>query len=164
MQTIRLPRVARPIEFADYNPETAAALADPSAAGAAKRVWMWVNPNEAHKEKYRALMIRSEDLIRMLKENRDKSVKNMEEKKEPTADLPYKPDDLKAWLKEAEQQINAWWAETWSQNPDPATHWTPEDVEVLSTYCAENDPAFWEWLHRKCWDAVKEYRAQAKKT
>lgn len=55
--------------------------------------------------------------------------------------------------------INAWFAELWSQSPDPSTHWTVEELAGLN----EADPAFYQWLKNRSVEMLAQHRNRQKK-
>lgn len=70
---------------------------------------------------------------------------------------------LNAALTDAQaERLDAMYAEAWSQHPDPATHWSAEDVRELMA--SETDPALFIWLARRTRDAIDAHRAGEKKT
>lgn len=57
-----------------------------------------------------------------------------------------------------------WWAELWSQGPDPGSRWTGAEVEALmAPDVADTDPGLMPWLIRQTWDLIAEHRAGEKK-
>lgn len=60
-------------------------------------------------------------------------------------------------------RINAWWAMMWSQADDPATHWTPDEVDQLVSHLTDTDPQAWAWLINECLATAHAYRTGERK-
>jgi len=59
----------------------------------------------------------------------------------------------------AGQALMGWYAECWSQHPDPATHWTLAEMIVL----VQGDPDLYVWAVRRSLSMIAAYESQAKK-
>jgi hypothetical protein len=73
----------------------------------------------------------------------------------PTRDMLQKFTELPA----DDEAVLAWYADLLSQDSDPATHWTAEELQQLS----DADPAIWQWLAAQCWDALGAHREALQK-
>lgn len=51
----------------------------------------------------------------------------------------------------------AWFAVIWSQGPDPATHWTRDEVRQFVTRAMETDPVLWDWVAHRTTDWIAEF-------
>lgn len=146
MPEFKIPRIVRPLDLSGFAPELVQEIAE-----APPPFLMWVNPHLAVQERLAGLQDEQKALAKELSE----AVKRK------AAD-----EELKA-LAERLSALNiavaAWWAEVWSQGPDPETHWTAEQVKAFQLRCAEEDPALWEFVVRGCWALVREHRESARK-
>lgn len=134
---ILVPPIVRPLALSEYAPELAGA----------PLVWVWVNPTRAFRQEYDALTTRRETANAALSAAK------------PSDDLTALAEELSA----VGLGLARWYAQLWSQHPDAATHWTPEDVTQLANN--EDNPALYGWLCRQAWRLIREYRAgQEKKT
>jgi hypothetical protein len=64
-------------------------------------------------------------------------------------------------MAEIGQVLEGWYARLWSQHPDPATHWTADDLRELAAN--DTDPQLYSWLIERSADMAREHRAFAKK-
>ena len=57
------------------------------------------------------------------------------------------------------QALMSWYAECWSQHPDPATHWTVDEVSIV----VKEQPDFYLWTIRRTFALIAQYQAEQKK-
>ena len=133
MPKFELKPITRPVELGDYAPEYAGAT-----------FHIWVNMPRAQLNELFLLQREAADLVEAAR-------------LDPTDDLS-KIDRRAALWKDIDARLNAWYARTWSQHADAATHWTADDVRELSDQLVSADPQAWYWLSRKCQATITEYR------
>jgi len=85
----------------------------------------------------------------------------------PTRDFTRRMIDIKPptdakesdWKDGIPPQNAEWFAELFSQDADPATHWT--DAELQEVF--QTDPALWGWLQAQAWNLIGEHIAGLEK-
>lgn len=134
---ILVHRLVRPLDLGAYASEHAG-----------QQVWVWVNPSRMFRQKRVALYTELAEHLRP-------PVPAEGELPAPTA--PPAQDDL--WRVTWERSLTAWFAELWSQGPDPATHWTVEQIDALDG----TDPRLVHWLTESSLALLTEFGEVKKK-
>lgn len=133
---IIVPPITRPILLSDYAPELVRDNGEPIT------VYVWVNPPRRVLREFSDL--NSE--VRAIQEMAD------------SADQ----EELSTRVARVSGAISEWYAALWSQHRDTLTHWTADEVRELSA--SDADPALYDWLCARSWEAIRDYRAGQKKT
>lgn len=137
---IIVPPITRPILLTDYAPELR------REDGAPVAMYVWVNPPAQLIDDYNVILARLKDVRKRL----------------DGASQPDEMGALGAELVEAGGELDRWYATIWSQHADPATHWTPEDVQAL--VLNDTDPGLETFLKGRTWEAIRGHRSREKKT
>ncbi|MBS4061463.1 MAG: hypothetical protein KG029_13775 [Bacteroidetes bacterium] len=137
---IKLQKVLRPLNLAEYAPEY----------GEAAMV-VWVNPPTSLYEQIDNSLRDSDRILGELRnlagaETRDSARMNA----------------LRAELESTGEKMTAWLSEIWSQG-QPETHMSIDDVKALEADTRENDPALFRWLIGQSWLLILGHRAGVKK-
>jgi len=69
------------------------------------------------------------------------------------------PNDQEKRLQQALQRVYAWFAELWSQHPDPDLHWTADELAEMN----ERDPALYRWLINRSVSMIDTFQVDKKK-
>jgi hypothetical protein len=117
-----------------------------SAEGVVKTVHVWVNPPRAVLEAHTALRERARAAYASL---------------EAAGNDPEQLKAVGAELVAVGGLMADWYARLWSQHPDPATHWTADEVRELGA--SETDPGLYAWLTNQAVGLVNAHRERAKK-
>jgi len=136
MPKIEIPRITRPLDFAEYAPEMAGAV-----------IHVWVNPSRKLLDEHDALIDEAEKLRGQMAEG-----KASEEEQARIAQR----------LVAIGHEIVAWHAEIWSQGP-VELHWTADEIKELIQSSRETDPKLWEWLGGRTIALITEHRFARKK-
>lgn len=68
---------------------------------------------------------------------------------------------LADWIRDVfEPAMQAWFADLWSQHPDPATHWTVAELQQLRS----EDPALLYFMNVRSTQMINEHRRVEKKS
>lgn len=111
-------------------------LADYAPELAGGTVYVWVNPTRDVIEERRNIFAEIGELLKVEAEKRD--------------------DAWRARDDELGRRSVAWYARIWSRHADPATHWTPEEVNQLSEH--ETDPGLYRWLIARTIALMEDHR------
>jgi hypothetical protein len=112
---IMVKKIIRPLDLAAFAEEHAGV-----------QVKVWANPTRAFRQERNALLTEFGEKVA--------------ERKSPEPGP--KEKDYKAWSADWEKRFTAWFVQLWSQDPDPATHWTVEQVNALE----DQDPRLVQWM------------------
>jgi hypothetical protein len=139
---ITIHKIVRPLALREFAPE----YGD-------QTVSVWVNPPRQLLEAYAPVQAESRAIGRHIQELAKKGGEITEADRQAVASM----------LSAVNQRFSAWFAEVWSQDEDPSTHATAEEVQSLSVYCESEDPALWKFLIQGTWQLIDEHRLHAKK-
>ncbi len=172
---VNIPKVTRPIRLSDYAPEFGEQVIE-----------MWVNPprklrlafaditDRARAERVQiAALAADEDALDQYTKDRSDPDKKKHQRDFAAnvlaahAEAKDLPDDEKAerltahfkHTAEIGEELNAWYAEMWSQGED---EWTAEDVKELAEAALDTDPGLWDFVQESSLDAMQEYRRRKK--
>ena len=144
---IAIRKLIRPLRMADFAPEYGDDF-----------FTVWVNPPRAQLEAYREIRGQNDALLKRLGElAKAKANGGLSELEEGEA------QKLGLQMRDCSDRVYAWFAEIWSQGPDPSTHSTGQDVRDLAVRCEREDPALWLFLCTQTWHLINDHRDQAKK-
>jgi len=135
---IQYKKVVRPLDLADFAPEYAGAV-----------IQVWVNPT---REKLQERETIRQGLNTALGKLKESDPDNVEKLKQITGTIESINDKYYAWL-----------ADNWSQAENEETHWTQAEVKELAENLIEDDPALWEFIQKRSFNMLQEYREHYKK-
>lgn len=128
---LNIKKIIRPLDLGDYARELQG-----------QAVYVWVNPTREALNRRAAL---DEELNRGIERSQTAEARA----------------EFNLWIKGTfEPNIKAWFAEIWSQYPEPATHWTVSEIEQLEA----SDPALVLWLNTRTMQLIYEHRRVEKKS
>ena len=156
-----IPITVRQLPLQGYDPENA------SLGGVA--IHVWVDPP-------RAVLLEFHRLNRSYVDRLDELARQAQAGKSPAkkpASRPWAwlglvlgrkngaqvPAEFKAFTEGYRRAIYAWYAALWSQGPDPATHWTADELEQMDAA----NPSLYDWLCRQSWALIDGHGADTKK-
>ena len=159
---IEVKRMVRPIRLCEYVAE----YGD-------ETVWTWANPPRSFRARVFELADEGTEcrkeiaaLYKAVKGEADEAEvadeAEMGEVELSEADAA-RLEVLAAELERIGGELNAWWAELWSQSQDTATHWTADDVSDLLETARDADPQLWDFLQGQSFTAMQDYRDGKKK-
>ena len=156
---IEVKALVRPVHLRDYAAEYEDAT-----------IWVWVNPPRQlrldHVRLVEEFEAATDAIAQAAKDAKDRAEA---EGRDIEAESPTDPALDAARARYAEQveafshRIHAMLAEMWSQQDDPATHWTVEEVAAFDDACQDRDSRLWLWLQEEMWRLVREHREGVKK-
>jgi len=132
---IEFPKITREIDLGDYQPEFAGQV-----------LMVWVNPPLSKLAKYDVLADTVHSTIDKLGEAKEAQVKALADK-----------------LEKANQNVYSWWADILSQDEEPDTYFSADDVQALAEASLESDPGLWAFIQTACMKSIAEYRSTRKK-
>ena len=135
MPRLEVPKIVRPLALRAYVEEFGEDV-----------IHVWVNPPRDLWRKYDSLMEGVGVVRAELKPDLGEEEVRM----------------IVARLSELGHEIQAWYAEIWSQGP-VGTTWKPEEVDELIAGVQDTDPALWPWLSQRTLDLIVEHRNRSKK-
>lgn len=139
---ITIQPVTRELRLSDYNPDLSITGDD----GLPKSFWVWVNPP-------RAMLDEREEL----RQRSNANYKALQAAGDDQAALKTVALDMAA----DGRLMSEWYSRLWSKHPDPAMHWSAEDVLVLAN--SDTDPQLFSWLISESARLIREHRAGAQK-
>lgn len=137
---LNIPKLTAAVPLTDYAPELV------HDDGKAALVWVWINPPASVMNAHAAWRARGQAVIKRLKAIISDAVE--------VAAVTQEMGEVGAGL-------HALFAELWSARPDPATHWTVEEVATLAAN--QENPALYSWLTGRTIAAINDYRAGIRK-
>ena len=132
---IKFPRITREIDLGDYQPEFAGQV-----------LIVWVNPPLGKLSEYDVLADTVHSTIAKLSEAEEEQVKALSET-----------------LVKTNQEVYSWWSDLLSQDKEPDTHFSADDMKELAEASMESDPALWTFIQEACIGKIAEYRSTRKK-
>jgi hypothetical protein len=138
---IDVPKIIRPLDLREYAPEMGT------------EIQVWVNPPRAKVLEMAQLEATSGAIQQRMKEIR-------------ATESEVAAEEARKALEELEQtgqKIMVWFAEMWSQGPDPESHLTLEEVQKLVEHSVNTDPVLWPWLCGRTRAMINEHRTKVKK-
>lgn len=161
---INLPKITKALNLRDYAPEMEI------------EITVLVNPPKADLSRLYELRLQSADLLQRARAANKALLQTRTDwiithKAAPTdADIAEAIETSRAALEQIGHETNligaeivAWMRGNWSQGPDEATHWSVEEIQKLVDYCADQDPALWQWLINRTEQMIEDYRRGQKK-
>jgi len=139
MGRLQVPKIVRPLALKDYAEEFGQEV-----------IHVWLNPPRELWLKYDPLVDEAGKIRKRLSD-REKPLETVE------AEAAVKR------LGEIGGEIQAWYAEIWSQGPDEKSRWTTGEIEELISGTMKTDPALWPWLTGRTLVMILEHRNLAKK-
>jgi hypothetical protein len=138
---IEIRKVVRPLPLSGFAPEYGE-----------DTVSIWVNPNREALVRYELVRKQAEELKNRLvalgeQQNPDKT----------------EAQAIGTELTGVNELLYAWYAEIWSQSPDPAKHVSGEQVRELAERCEREDPTLWFFLISGTWRLINEHLSTIKK-
>ena len=130
-----MPKINIPVLVRPIN------LADYAPELAGGTVHVWINPTRDVVAERNAIFSEIGELLKVEASARD--------------------DAWRARDDELGRRSTAWYARVWSQHKNPATHWTPEEVDQLSEH--ETDPGLYRWLIARTMALIEDHRRGAAK-
>lgn len=128
---IQVKSIIRPLDLGDYAKELQG-----------QAVQVWVNPS-------REMLGRRSQLEDELRTRADEA---------KTAEAA---QAMEVYVREVfEPGLRQWFADLWSQHPDPATRWTMAEIIELE----QQDPALIVWLNTRSMQMILEHRRVEKKS
>jgi len=128
---IVIKKIIRPLDLAAF-----------AAEHAGVQIRVWVNPTRAFRQERNALLTEFAEKLEASKAaKKSKDVGN------------------ETWRTDWEARFTAWFVKLWSQDPDPATHWTLEQVNALE----EQDPRLVQWMTEASLNLLAEFGTLQKK-
>ncbi len=139
---IELQQLVRPVFLRDYAEEYGEQV-----------IYVWANPPRRLRLDYFEVTQEFGSIL----EERGKLVETEPPDVEALATLDRR-------LEELSRRIYGWFASLWSQDADPETHWTADEVVELVEACQDADPRLWSWLQDETWRVMAEHRDGVKKS
>lgn len=147
---VKIAKIIEPIDLGDY-----------AADMKGQTVQVWVNPDLATLRRRELLIEKYNRMTSAMLELGKKAGSA------PEAGRAKLAKETKAQIEEFNEfalgefasDINAWFAELWSQSPDPSSHWTLDELVKLN----EADPAFYQWLKNRSVEMLAQHRNHEKK-
>lgn len=131
---LNFPKVIRPLALADY---------DPQYEGLQLQVW--VNPPRGKRERFWSLTLEVGELMERIRDRSKDTVST-------------ETDELVERANRTGQEMLEWLSEILSQG-DEESHCTHETLADL----ADQSPGLYQWILRKSYQTINDYRAGKKK-
>ncbi len=139
-----IPKIVSPLLLTDYAPQMV------NEQGKPLIVYVWVNPPR--------------DVMKAFFENQD-AIKALSDELKQLQETPPLNAECVTQLAEQMQQLAeqaaTWFAQLWSQYPDPDTHWTPEEIAQLVGH--ETDPGLYPFLSQRSIVMIHQHRGNERK-
>jgi len=129
-----IPKIIKPLEMGDY---------DEAMKECALRVW--VNPPSGVHSSYWRAQADLQKLSNELTSLKDSDTKQVE--------------DLNERIARVNQDVFAWFSNIWSQDKDPNTHVSVEELEAMT----DEDPALWGFMTNGTTRLIREHRDTQRK-
>ena len=129
-----IPKIIKSLEMSEY---------DEAMKGLALRVW--VNPPSGVHASYWKFQASLAKLSKKLESLKDSDTKEVV--------------DINTEIENVNQEIFAWYSNIWSQDEDPDTHVSVEEIENMT----DEDPALWGFVATGTTRMIREHRDNQRK-